>query len=178
MAIVEIDFIGGLNLLYKPNSVDHKALLLASSDGGRRASIMPFTSWFISPADPQGWRFSVYIFTKHYSHVLVGQIGQFTVNVPRDGMDNIVEYCGSVSGRDHDKFSELSLSKITSKYVIPPIIGECAAHLECETQRTYPFTMTFPGQDKKDIEMTVFETQILAIYAQEDIARQIRDSAH
>ena len=166
----KIDFIDGLNLLYKPNSVDHKALLLASTDRDRNANIMPFTSWFVSAANPSGWRFSVYIFNKHHSHGLVKQIGQFTVNVPRDGMDDIVKYCGSNSGRDHDKFKELGLSKIESKYVAPPIIGECAVHMECETQRIYPFTMTFPGQDKSDMKMTVFEAEILAMYAQDDIA--------
>ena len=176
MPIVEIDFVDGLKLLYKPYSVDHKALLLASSDEARKANIMPFTSWFVSATYPTGWRFSAYIFTGHYSHYLVQRIGQFTVNVPRDGMDDIVKYCGSNSGRDHDKFRELGLSRIDSKYVIPPIIGECAVQMECETQRTYPFTMTFPGQEKSDMKMTVFESEILAVYARDDILREMIDS--
>ena len=177
MAIVEVDSVPALNLLYKPNSVDHKALLLTSSDGKQRASIMPFTSWVIAPAIPEGWNIAVYVMTKHYSHELVKQTGQFTVNVPRDGMEDTVKYCGSVSGRDHDKFEELGLSKVPSSHVTPPIIGECAVHLECETRETRPFTMTFPGQDKEDIEMTIFDARILAIHAHEDIARKISEPA-
>ena len=173
MAIVDIDYADGLKLLYKPQSVDHKALLLVTSGGERKASIMPFTSWIIMPMSPQGWHVSVYIFTKHFSHSLLEQTGQFTVNVPRDGMEEVVEYCGSVSGRDHNKFEERNLTKVASKFVTPPLIGECSVHLECEILQTSPFLMTFPGQDKKPVPMTVFEAQLLAMHAQEDIVSDL-----
>ena len=176
MAIINVDFVDGLKLLYKPNSVDHKALLLVTSNGGQKANIMPFTSWIVSPTDPQGWLVSIYVFTKHYSHELIEQTGQFTVNVPRDGMEDIVKFCGSVSGRNHDKFKEMNLTQAASQHVAPPIIGECSVHLECETGSASPFTMTFPGQDKEDIEMTIFEARIVAIHAADDVAREISDA--
>ena len=94
---------------------------------------MPFTSWFISTTEI-GWFFFAYIIVTNYSHDLVKRTGQFTVNNPREGMEKIVEYCGSVSGRDHDKFSESGLTVVASRYVKPPIIGACGVHMECETR--------------------------------------------
>lgn len=39
--------------------------------------------------------------------------------------------CGSMSGREHDKFEETGLTPASAKKVKCPIIGECVAHLEC-----------------------------------------------
>ena len=172
MAIVDIEPIEGLKLLYKPDSTDPKALLLVSADGKGITNIMSFGSWFVSPLEPRGWCFSVHIFPKHYTHDLIEKTGEFTVNVPGDGMDDVVKYCGSVSGRDHDKFKDLSLTKVSSRYVSAPIIGECAVHLECETLNSRPFTMTFPGQDREDLPMTIFASRILAFRAQEGVVQR------
>ena len=165
MRKADIECVAGLKLLYEPNSVIHKALLLATSDGRGKPNIMPFTSWFFQPLDPQGWSFSIYVFVGHHSHDLIKRSGQYTVNLPREGMKDIEEYCGSVSGRDHDKFKECGLTAVDSRCVIPPIIDECRVHFECDVEREYPFLMTFPGQDKKAAEMTVFESRVLAAYA-------------
>jgi len=170
MALIDIDYVEGLKLLYKPNSVDPKALLLASSDGMERVNVMPFGSWSVSPAAPGGWTFSVYIVKSHYSYDLVEQTGQFTVNLPREGMEDAVKYCGSVSGRNHDKFTECGFTQVPSRYVAPPIIGECGVHIECKVKSKLPFWVTFPGENRKDIEMPLFVAQIASIYADADIA--------
>ena len=172
--MIDIDYVEGLKLLYKRNSVDPKALLLVSADGQERLNIMPFGSWSVSPTAASGWSFSIYIVKSHYSCNLVEQTGQFTVNLPREDMEDVVKYCGSVSGRDHDKFKECSLSPVSSRYVTPPIIGECGVHIECRVQSKSPFWMTFPGENKKDIEMPLFVAQIVSFYADADIAQKIR----
>jgi len=41
-----------------------------------------------------------------YTHDFIENTGEFTVNVPNRGMESIVSYCGTVSGKDHDKFEE------------------------------------------------------------------------
>ena len=47
-------------------------------------------------------------------------------------MEDVIEYCGSRSGRDVDKFKETSLTKIKAKYVKPPLIDEAVANMECK----------------------------------------------
>jgi flavin reductase (DIM6/NTAB) family NADH-FMN oxidoreductase RutF len=61
------------------------------------------------------------------------QVGDFTVNVPPRELAAAVSHCGTVSGRDHDKFQEMQLTPIPSREVRPPIIKECVVHYECRT---------------------------------------------
>ena len=51
--------------------------------------------------------------------------GDYTLNVPKEGMKDIVDFCGVVSGRDHEKFKEKSVAAIPSRKVNSPIFGEC-----------------------------------------------------
>ena len=44
-----------------------------------------------------------------------------------------MSHCGTVSGRDHDKFQEMQLTLMASREVRPPIIKECVVHYECRT---------------------------------------------
>ena len=173
MAIVDIDTLEGLKLLYKPGSMDRKALLLGASDGAQKQNLMPFTSWSISHVDPHGWCFAVYVMVRHYTHLLIEKTGQYTVNVPQDGTDDMMQRSGSMSGRDHDKFTECGLTPVASTFVKPPIIEECVAHFECEMYNRYPFTMTFPGEDKEPLPMTVFEGRVLVAHVNEELVRKI-----
>jgi flavin reductase (DIM6/NTAB) family NADH-FMN oxidoreductase RutF len=66
-----------------------------------------------------------------YTHEFIEETGEFTVNVPEENMKDVVEYCGEVSGREHDKFSECKLTLLKSKIVKPPIIEQCKLHYEC-----------------------------------------------
>jgi len=88
-----------------------------------------------------GWGLIGVFFGKHvflvsidpscYTHKSIEETGEFTVNVPQEGMAEIVKYCGAVSGREHDKFSECKLSLLKSRIVRPPVIGQCELHYEC-----------------------------------------------
>ncbi len=81
------------------------------------------------------WRdpfFMVAVRRSRFTHGLIEKSGQFTVNVPSPKMKKIVDFCGRVSGRDHDKFSEIGLIATKSKRVSVPVISECPIHYECE----------------------------------------------
>lgn len=66
-----------------------------------------------------------------YTHEFIEDSGEFTVNVPEEGMKDVVQYCGEVSGREHNKISECKLNMLKSRVVRPPIIGQCKLHYEC-----------------------------------------------
>jgi flavin reductase (DIM6/NTAB) family NADH-FMN oxidoreductase RutF len=81
--------------------------------------------------------FTVSVRSSSYTRELIEDSGEFTVNVPEEGMNDIVQYCGEVSGREHDKFSECKLSLLPSRFVRVPIIEQCKLHYECRVvQRT------------------------------------------
>jgi len=76
--------------------------------------------------------FIVAVRPSRYTYKFIEETGDFTVNVPRQGMEEIVDYCGSVSGRDHNKFEERRLTPASAKCVGSPIISECVVHYECK----------------------------------------------
>jgi len=76
--------------------------------------------------------FMVAVRPSRFSHEFIEETGEFTVNVPGDGMDDVVEHCGNVSGRKHDKFAECKLSLLKGKKVEVPVIKECKIHYECQ----------------------------------------------
>lgn len=81
------------------------------------------------------WRKPVFIVAirpSRYTYRLIEETGDFTVNVPSKDMGSVVEYCGTVSGRDHDKFKEKRLKAVPSKYVKSPIIDQCPINYECK----------------------------------------------
>ena len=66
-----------------------------------------------------------------YSHELISQAGEFTINFPGAGLLKETDLCGCISGRDRDKFAESGLTPVPAQYVKPPLIGECPVNLEC-----------------------------------------------
>lgn len=80
------------------------------------------------------WRRPIFVVSvrpSHYSHKLIEKAGEFTVNIAPPQLKEVVKYCGTVSGRDHDKFKEKGLTAIPSERVKTPIIKECIIHFEC-----------------------------------------------
>jgi flavin reductase (DIM6/NTAB) family NADH-FMN oxidoreductase RutF len=80
------------------------------------------------------WRMPVFLVAVRHSrftHEFIEDNGEFTVNVPGEGLDKAVNYCGEVSGREHDKFEECELSMVKGKNVKVPVIKECKIHYEC-----------------------------------------------
>ena len=75
--------------------------------------------------------FMVAVRSSSYTKRLIEDSGEFTVNVPDEGMKDVVQHCGEVSGREHDKFSECKLSLLKSRIVRAPVIAQCKLHYEC-----------------------------------------------
>ena len=60
-----------------------------------------------------------------YSHTLVSQTREYVVNLPTRSILDQVRFCGSVSGRDVDKFERSGLTPAPATVVRPPLIAEC-----------------------------------------------------
>ncbi len=55
----------------------------------------------------------------------------FTASIPSAGHIKEADYCGIVSGREHDKFAETGLTPIRSELVDAPYVAEFPFILEC-----------------------------------------------
>ncbi len=62
---------------------------------------------------------------------LIEASGEFTVNVPRVGMEAPVDFCGIVSGKGVDKFAAAGLTAVPASIVSAPLVAECPFNIEC-----------------------------------------------
>lgn len=67
-----------------------------------------------------------------YSHELIRTSGEFVVNLPTSRILEKVDRCGSVSGRQVDKFAAFGLTPLPAQVVKPPLIAECPVNIECK----------------------------------------------
>lgn len=126
--------------------------------------------------------FLVLLRPSRYSYTLLEQWGDFTVNVPPLALAAAVSHCGTVSGRNHDKFSELHLTARPAHQVRAPIIEECVIHYECRTIERNdidPATLAQPILDDAYVRgdfHRVFFGEIVSCYADADAEETLRDS--
>lgn len=67
------------------------------------------------------------------THDLIEKAGEFTVSIPLySDMNKEIQFCGSKSMREHDKFKELGLTPVKGRKIRTPIIGEADLHFECK----------------------------------------------
>jgi len=73
-----------------------------------------------------------------YSYGLVEDCGEFVVNIPTEEILKETDFCGVVSGKDLDKFSETGLTPQPAEKVKPPLIRECPVNIECVVKEKIP----------------------------------------
>lgn len=66
-----------------------------------------------------------------YSYTLIKETRDFVVNIPAADQARVVDWCGSVSGKQVDKFEQGRLTPRPSEKVNSPLIAECPVNLEC-----------------------------------------------
>jgi flavin reductase (DIM6/NTAB) family NADH-FMN oxidoreductase RutF len=107
-------------------------LLLVTMGTGGKANVMTI-GWGTMGSIWARPLFIVLVRPSRHTYSQLEQVGDFTVNVPPRELVAAVSHCGTVSGRDHDKFQETQLTLNASREVRPPIINECVVHYECRT---------------------------------------------
>jgi len=70
----------------------------------------------------------------HFSNELITKSKEFVVNVPGASLVDKVHTCGTVSGREVDKFSLSEFNVQDSNKISTPGIKECIGNLECQLE--------------------------------------------
>ena len=114
-----------------------------------------------------------------YTYSRLEEVDEFTVNVPSKEMAKAALHCGTVSGRDSDKFKDMGFTPIPAKKVKVPIIQECIMHYECHVVQKNDVipealdkAITNEFYPQGDFHR-VFYGQILATYADENAIRKL-----
>lgn len=77
--------------------------------------------------------FIAYVRESRYTKDILEKNGEFTVNIPYGEYDpKILGYCGTISGRDHDKIAEMGLTLEEPNVISVPGIKEFPLTLECK----------------------------------------------
>lgn len=73
-----------------------------------------------------------------YSYELIKKNHELVINVPGVELLEQTHFVGCVTGRGVDKFKESGLTPVAAGMVGPPLIEECAGHLECRVAEIFP----------------------------------------
>ena len=84
-------------------------------------------------------RIGIAIAHTRYSYGLLREEGEFIVNVPDASLVDAVKTCGTLSGRDGDKFAATGLERMPAMSVDAVCVAQCGAHIECRVVREIPF---------------------------------------
>lgn len=79
---------------------------------------------------------SISIRPQRYSYGLIKEEKEFSINIPAENIMRETDICGTVSGRDTDKFKLTKLTPEPAKHVRSPLIKECPVNLECKVKET------------------------------------------
>jgi len=128
------------------------------------------------------WRqpfFVVAVRASRYTYKLIEEHGEFTVCLPANKMEYALDFCGSKSGRDFDKFKELSITPSKSNHVEVPFVAECPVHYECKV--VYKVKVK-PGELDTNLEKEVYPSGdyhtiyfglIKGVYAEKDALKKL-----
>lgn len=127
-------------------------VLVSCIDRHRRPNIITL-AWAM-PTSINPPLVAISVAPKRHSHALIEETKEFVVNIPTTSMLKETLFCGRRSGRDYDKFKETRLTPAPARKVKPPVIKECAAHLECKLHTQF-----------ETGDHTIFVGEVVAAYA-------------
>jgi flavin reductase (DIM6/NTAB) family NADH-FMN oxidoreductase RutF len=155
-------------------SLPSPGLLLASLDANGRPNAMTI-GWGSVGVFWSRPMFVVPVRESRYTHGCIAATGDFTVHVLPADLAEVAAYCGSVSGRDHDKFAERGLAWTPGRHVRSPIIAQCLISYEC---RVVHHNELAPGVLDAAIKQSFYGSpdyhtfyfgEILAVHVDEDV---------
>lgn len=116
--------------------------------------LFPVPAVLVSCGEAEGWKpnlitiawagtvctnppmLSISIRPERHSYSIIKQTKEFVVNLPTIKEAKATDWCGVVSGRDHDKFEKTGLTPAPALKVKCPIVQECPVNIECKVRQT------------------------------------------
>lgn len=109
-------------------------VLVTSIDKEGKPNIITLSWAGIVCSDPP--MLSISVRPHRYSYNLIREQKEFVVNVAAVKIMKETDICGTVSGRDLDKFKFTKLTPEKSQLVKPPLIRESPVNLECRVKNS------------------------------------------
>jgi len=77
--------------------------------------------------------FIIAVAPPRFSWHFLEEVPEFVMAVPDDSLREAVRICGTLSGRDADKFKAAGLTPVASQHVKAPSVLECPLNIECRS---------------------------------------------
>lgn len=81
---------------------------------------------------------SISVRPSRYSHGIILQSKEFVINLVTEQLARACDWCGVVSGAEHDKFREMKLTQYRSQLMHTPAIAQSPVNIWCKVVRTEP----------------------------------------
>jgi flavin reductase (DIM6/NTAB) family NADH-FMN oxidoreductase RutF len=98
------------------------------------------TAAWLQPAGFDPPSVAIAIHPGRLTHEMVSKSEMFGISIPTMDLLRAVHLCGTVSGREQDKFQATGLTPVDPYEIEAPRIDECVAHLECGLLQRVSFT--------------------------------------
>jgi len=135
-------------------------ILVVSCDSEGKPNVMPAGWSMVTSGTPP--MLAVSISHRNYTHELIEDTGEFVLVFPNEKMKHLIDYAGSCSGRNKDKFAEYGIATSGSKHVKPPLIKDAVACFECKVRGQF-----LTG------DHTIFSGEVLASYISKKYADRL-----
>ncbi len=123
----KIDIYDYMNVIMR----ELKKGVLLTTKKSRRVNTMTI-SWGKIGIEWNKLIFCAYVRDSRYTYEQL-ESGVFTINIPMDNdVKNILSYCGTKSGRTHNKIRDLNLTLVDGQMIDVPAIRELPLTLECK----------------------------------------------
>ena len=109
-------------------------VVLVSCGHGKQANIISIAWVGVVCSNPP--QVAIAVRPERHSHGLIRETGEFVLNIPSEAQVADVEYCGTVSGREVNKFAARGLTPVPGSAVQTPLIAECPVNIECRLRHT------------------------------------------
>lgn len=108
-------------------------VLVTCRDAGGNDNIITL-SWVgvVNSAPPM---VGISIRPSRHSHPIVAASGEFGVNIPSAEQLRLADHCGTVSGRNEDKFRATGFTRLPGTAIRAPLIAECPINIECAVRQ-------------------------------------------
>ncbi|MEM2074372.1 MAG: flavin reductase family protein [Nitrososphaeria archaeon] len=131
-------------------------VLICTQDKNGKINVMS-CAW-ITPVSDEPPLVAMSLWAKGYTHKIIDETKEFTVNIPSSKLIEQVWVAGTKSGSKVDKMKTLNLKFTPSKTVLPPSIEECIGVLECKIKERILLN-----------EQILYIAEILRAYAEETL---------
>lgn len=116
--------------------IEPGCVVLVTAGTMQKANLMTF-SWQtpVNTTDPCLVLLAIH--HARYTYELIKHNGELVINVPGVELLEPTHLAGTVTGKGIDKFAKTGLTPVRANVVEPPLIDECAGHLECRVVQTF-----------------------------------------